>query len=49
MNLQVYDYNDGTYVANQKKRIGYEEAEVTIKDGKIEDIVIKRMTQKEKK
>ncbi len=41
----VGDYNDGTYVGQSEKReFGYEEAEVTIKDGKIEDIVLKRMT-----
>lgn len=39
------DYNDGTYIGQSEKReFGYEEAEVTIKDGKIEDIVLKRMT-----
>lgn len=41
----IGDYNDGTYIGQSEKReFGYEEAEVTIKDGKIEDIVLKRMT-----
>ncbi len=38
-------YNDGTYIGQSEKReFGYEEAEVTIVDGKIEDIILKRMT-----
>lgn len=41
----VGDLKDGTYIGQSEKReFGYEEAEVTIKDGKIEDIVLKRMT-----
>jgi len=39
------DYKDGTYIGQSEKReFGYEEAEVTIVDGKISDIVLKRMT-----
>lgn len=38
-------YNDGTYTGESEKReFGYEEAEVTIEDGKITNIVLKRMT-----
>lgn len=38
-------YKDGTYVGESEKReFGYEVAEVTIKDDKIEDIVLKRLT-----
>ncbi len=38
-------YKDGTYTGEGEKReFGYEAAEVTIKDGKIADIVLKRMT-----
>lgn len=38
-------YKDGTYVGQSEKReFGYEEAEVTIVDGQIADIVLKRMT-----
>ena len=38
-------YKDGTYIGQSEKReFGYEEAEVTVADGKIEDIVLKRMT-----
>lgn len=38
-------YKDGTYVGESEKReFGYEAAEVTIEDGKISDIVLKRMT-----
>ena len=39
------NYKDGTYIGQSEKReFGYEEAEVTVADGKIEDIVLKRMT-----
>lgn len=39
------DYKDGTYIGQSAKReFGYEEAEVTIEDGEIADIVLKRMT-----
>jgi len=38
-------YKDGTYIGQSEKReFGYEEAEVTIEDGKISNIVLKRMT-----
>jgi len=38
-------YKDGTYTGESEKReFGYEAAEVTIEDGKIADIVLKRMT-----
>ncbi|HHV39369.1 MAG TPA: FMN-binding protein [Tepidimicrobium sp.] len=38
-------YNDGTYTGESEKReFGYEFAEVTIEDGQIADIVLKRMT-----
>lgn len=38
-------YNDGTYNGESEKReFGYEAAEVTITDGEISDIVLKRMT-----
>lgn len=37
-------YKDGTYTGEGEKReFGYEVAEVTIKDGKISDVVLKRM------
>lgn len=39
------DYKDGTYIGkSQEREFGYEEAEVTIVDGEITDIVLKRMT-----
>lgn len=38
-------YNDGTYTGEAEKReFGYETAEVTIEDGKIADVVLRRMT-----